>query len=183
MTDILLVVDVQNGFLKNGSDRVIPLVNELAEAFSGAGLPIVATRFINRPGSPYVEWIHWTRLMQPPDTDPPASLTARFDYVLIKDTYSAFSAEGVSYFESKGVTRIFICGIATDGCVLKTAVDAFERGIRPIVIRDACASHAGENVHQAGLLLISRFIGSDQIVDSSFVLSGIRGPLTPPASM
>jgi len=58
------------------------------------------------------------------------------------------------------------CGIATDGCVLKTAVDLFEAGIRPVVLTDAVSSHAGDEVHQAGLLLISRFIGGEQLVTS-----------------
>jgi len=58
---------------------------------------------------------------------------------------------------------LVLCGIATDGCVLKTAVDAFERGIEPVVVVDACASHAGNAVHEAGLLLLGRFIGAGQL--------------------
>jgi len=46
---------------------------------------------------------------------------------------------------------------------LKSAVDAFERDIEPVVITDACASHAGGAVHEAGLLLLGRFIGKDQL--------------------
>ncbi|WP_280431477.1 isochorismatase family protein [Nocardia brasiliensis] len=38
--------------------------------------------------------------------------------------------------------RLILCGIATDACVLKTALDAFERGYVPWVVRDAVASNA-----------------------------------------
>lgn len=62
-----------------------------------------------------------------------------------------------------------MCGIASDGCVLKTAVDVFEQGIVPVVLKDLTASHAGEAVHEAGILLISRFIGQDQVVESSTI--------------
>jgi hypothetical protein len=47
---------------------------------------------------------------------------------------------------------------------MKTAVDAFERNLTPVVISDACGSHAGVDVHNAGLLILERFIGKDQIV-------------------
>jgi nicotinamidase-related amidase len=50
------------------------------------------------------------------------------------------------------------------GCVLKTAVDAFERDLTPWIIEDASASHAGVAAHEAGLLVARRFIGGRQIV-------------------
>ncbi len=52
----------------------------------------------------------------------------------------------------------------TDICVLKTAVDAFERDLSPWVLKDACASHAGPEAHDAGLLITERFIGANQII-------------------
>jgi nicotinamidase-related amidase len=67
------------------------------------------------------------------------------------------------------ITKVFICGIATESCVMKTAIDLFERNIRPIVIQDACCSHAGEAAHNAGLLIIERNIGKAQITDSSLL--------------
>ncbi len=69
-----------------------------------------------------------------------------------------------------GYETLLLIGIATDGCVLKTAVDAFEQGLTPIVLSDLCASHAGNQVHEAGLLLIGRFIGKDQIISSKELL-------------
>ena len=87
-----------------------------------------------------------------------------------KTIYSLFSPEGAKLVREHGWTDLLVCGIATDGCVLKTAVDAFEAGYTPWVLRDACASHAGSAVHEAGLLLASRFIGRDQVLDSSTIL-------------
>ncbi|MGW4118576.1 isochorismatase family protein [Nocardia sp. NPDC004711] len=40
-----------------------------------------------------------------------------------------------------GVTDFAICGIATDAGVLKTALDAFEFGFMPWVVRDAVAEN------------------------------------------
>jgi hypothetical protein len=39
----------------------------------------------------------------------------------------------------------------------------------PWVITDASASHAGEVVHEAGLLVARRFIGTGQLIEASEV--------------
>jgi len=39
------------------------------------------------------------------------------------------------------------------------------------VLADACASHAGREAHEAGLLCARRFIGGDQLI-STGALSG-----------
>jgi nicotinamidase-related amidase len=51
--------------------------------------------------------------------------------------------------------------------VLKTAVDAFERDLTPWIVQDACASHAGPEPHNAGLLVARRFIGRSQIISAA----------------
>jgi nicotinamidase-related amidase len=48
--------------------------------------------------------------------------------VLDKTIYSPFTPEGVQLFEHRGWNEFYFCGIATESCVLKGAVDAFERG-------------------------------------------------------
>ena len=54
--------------------------------------------------------------------------------------------------------------------MLKTAIDAFERGIEPVVVVDACASHAGREIHEAGLTLLRRFVGGRQLRTTAEVL-------------
>ncbi len=61
------------------------------------------------------------------------------------DSYSGFfdnghqQATGLGDFlTSKGVTRVFVLGLATDYCVKFTALDALKLGFETIVIQDAC---------------------------------------------
>ncbi len=56
---------------------------------------------------------------------------------------------------------------------MKTAVDAFERRLTPLIISDACASHAGGDVHAAGLMILGRFIGKEQLLTTSDLLEKI----------
>jgi nicotinamidase-related amidase len=163
VTRLLLVVDLQNGFVNDNTRPILSNVNRLIEAFSGRGEPIAFTRFVNTPGSGYERWIGWSRFMSEPENALSDEIDSSVGRVFIKHAYTAFTEEFASHLNDLGVERLVICGIATDGCVLKSAVDAFERGIEPLVVSDACASHAGVAVHDAGLMLIGRFIGAGQL--------------------
>lgn len=52
-----------------------------------------------------------------------------------------------------------MAGIDTDCCVMKTALDLFEIGIKPIVLSHYCASTGGNNIHLAALDMLKRNIG------------------------
>ncbi len=61
------------------------------------------------------------------------------------DSYSAFfdnarrkSTGLFDYLKSNGVKEIYICGVATDYCVLYTTIDALDLGLSVFVISDAC---------------------------------------------
>lgn len=60
------------------------------------------------------------------------------------DSYSGFFDNGhrkstglADYLRSKGVTDVFVCGIATDFCVKFTALDAVTEGFRTYLVEDA----------------------------------------------
>jgi nicotinamidase-related amidase len=169
---VLLAVDMQNGFLGQKSSHVVPAVVRLVEHWKKAGGTVVFTQFFNKPGSAYERLIGWKRLETSPETDICAELKPFLTTVIRKEIYSAFTPEFIELASRSGWTTIVLCGVATDGCVLKTAVDAFERGLTPIVVRDACASHAGEQIHAMGLALLERFIGRSQLVTSDRVMGG-----------
>ncbi len=53
-----------------------------------------------------------------------------------------------------------------DFCVLKVAMDIFDLNIEPIVLVDCCASTSGLQSHLAGLAVLARNIGADQLRDA-----------------
>ncbi|MEV6527930.1 cysteine hydrolase [Longispora sp. NPDC051575] len=165
---VLIVVDMQNGFVREKSEHVVPIVVDLVERWQAAGGDTLFTRYINYPGSPFERLIHWSRLQSQPEIDFVPELVpyvARATAVLDKLIYTPFTDAGASLIQSHGWTDLYICGLATESCVLKTAVDAFERDLTPWVIEDASGSHAGQEAHDAGILVTSRFIGSGQIIN------------------
>jgi nicotinamidase-related amidase len=161
---VLLAIDMQNGFLGEKSLHVVSKVVTLAAECQRRSIPLVFTRFHNREGSPYESLIGWRRLRCEEETDITEELSSFSAQIIDKDFYSAFTNDFERLQEENGWKTLVLCGVATESCVLKTAVDAFERNLTPVVISDACASHAGVDVHNAGLMILERFIGKDQIV-------------------
>ncbi|MFI5783774.1 isochorismatase family cysteine hydrolase [Nocardia sp. NPDC051570] len=179
----LLVVDVQNGFVNAGSAPVVPVVVDLTERWAASGRPIILTRYLNYTGSPYERLIGWRALYDSPDTDLVDELLPYTEHpnasVLDKTVYTALTHEGVELLRELNVTDLVICGIATDACVLKTALDAFEMDFTPWVIRDAVASnatrHPAREIHESALLLISRLVGAGQVIDADTVRNALAG--------
>jgi nicotinamidase-related amidase len=166
---VLVVIDMQNGFVSDKSAPIVEPVTRVAQRWMDAGRPAVFTRFINSPGSPFERLIGWTRMQSAPETDLVTSiapLAAKGLAVIDKPIYSMFTTEGTDLVKQHGWTDIVVVGIATESCVLKTATDAFERDLTPWIVRDAVYSHAGAEAHEAGLLVAGRFIGSRQLIQA-----------------
>ena len=161
---ILLIVDVQAGFI-NPSTRHIP---EAVERLQDRFATVFASRFENAPDSPFRRWKGLARFA-PGMPETSLAFAPRADAsVFAKGGYSAATGEIVAAAKAAD-SPVYLCGIATDNCVLATAIDLFEAGIRPIVVADACASHGGPDYHDAGMLLLKRLLGEAQIVSAAEV--------------
>lgn len=160
--DALLVVDVQNDFLPGGAlavaggDKIVPIVNSYIERFMRSHLPVFATRdwhpshhrsFIAQ-GGPWP--VHCVVDSKGAEFAPGLVLPETVPIVSKGDT---IEAEGYSAFENPelerrlnkaSIQRLFVCGIATDYCVLRTVRDALKLGYRVFLLQDALAA---ANVH------------------------------------
>lgn len=164
---VLVVVDVQNGFVREKSAHVVPVISGLVRRWQASGGDVIFTRYLNYAGSNFEKLFNWSKLMESPETDIVPELAPcaeKATAVINKTIYSLFNEEGAALVREHGWTDLYICGIATESCVLKTAADAFELDLTPWLIEDASASHAGQAAHDAGLLVTSRFIGPNQII-------------------
>jgi len=157
----LLIVDVQRGFINPWTAHIPAAV----EALQGGYQRVIVTRFFNPAGSFYRRLIGWQRLARDSADFPLAFTPPEGAPVIDKPTYTCVGPKFLQTLAGWGVGRVHVCGIATDNCVLKCAVDLFEAGIEPVVLAGACASHGGDDCHAAGIKLLRRFIGDRQVVD------------------
>ncbi|MGW7641193.1 isochorismatase family cysteine hydrolase [Streptomyces decoyicus] len=169
----LIVIDMQNGFVNHHSRDAVPAVRDLVARWSAADRPVIFTRYFNYPDSPYERFFRWERLQQPPETDivPDLAEAAVHAHAVIDKTgYTLFTPDAAALIRQAGWTDLVFCGIATESCVLKSAADAFELGYAPWIVTDASASDAGPDVHDAGLVVARRLIGTSQLVTSNHVM-------------
>jgi nicotinamidase/pyrazinamidase len=158
----LLIVDVQNDFCPGGAlqildgDRVIEPINRAAQQFAAARLPVLASRDWHPPVTRHFReyggvWpVHCVQgtegaafhpaLRLPEGT---VVLSKGIDPVLAG--YSAF--EGVTddgrplgnLLSELHVRKLYVCGLATDYCVLCTTREALRSGLEVTVLTDAVA--------------------------------------------
>lgn len=156
---VLAIIDVQQGFI-NDATRHIP---DIAERLQIPFARVFASRFENAPGSAFRTLMDLTRFGAG-SADCELAFAPRADAeIYVKHGYSAMSAPLLAAGREGG-GEIHLCGIATDNCVLATAIDLFEAKLRPVIIADACASHAGKAYHEAGIMILKRLIGERQVV-------------------
>lgn len=161
-TAALLIVDVQNDFCPGGAlqipdgDRVIDPINRAVDYFAAAGLPILASRdwhpintrhFKKFGGAWPVHCVHGTTGAEfHPDLHLPEGTVVLSKGINPElDGYSAFeavSSDGRMLKEllrEMEVGRLYICGLATDYCVLCTTLEALRNGFEVTLLTDAVA--------------------------------------------
>lgn len=161
----LIVVDVQNGFINRHTSFIPTKILELLESVNFKHR--IFTQFLNFSASPYLKLLNWNRFFNESETDIVDSLKGQETILIEKNFYTGVTTEFLRYAKTNKIDTFYLVGIDTDICVLKTAVDLFERSLRPVVLSEYCMSHAGKQAHEAALSILPRFIGEKQIVSNS----------------
>jgi nicotinamidase-related amidase len=146
--DALLVVDVLNDFEHEDGEALLASFREhgakmtaAIDAARAGGFPVVyvnddrdrwdsdapslAREAIDGPGGDVIQ-----QLLPNPG-----------DRVVLKHRYSGFDHTPLELLlEGEGVERVLVMGAATEGCVVQTALDAREHGLKATILADACAT-------------------------------------------
>lgn len=153
--DALLVIDMQNDFLPGGAlgvangHEVIAPINHLIALFGEQGLPVFASRdwhpqdhcsFAPQGGPWPPHCVAGT-----PGAEFSAELALPDDAIVVSkadtaqvDAYSAFAGTDLAaQLRARAVTRVTVCGLATDYCVLNTVTDALEEGLATLIVPEA----------------------------------------------
>jgi nicotinamidase-related amidase len=168
-TTALIVVDMQNDFVRSGAPlevpdaiRTVPAQQALIQAFRKNKLPIIFTKFISHPHY-YLLW-EWSPQCQPPTKccwkghqrhykDLGATrecteiidelLPASSDIIIEKFGYGAFHGTTLNKtLQSLGITSLVITGTVTQICVEETAREAFHHGFRTTIVNEGVSSFA-----------------------------------------
>jgi len=149
-------------------DAVVPVINRVAPLFANVVLTqdwhpanhisFAANHLGRQPfetiALPYGEQVLWPTHCVQGTRDaalhdelliPQAQLIIRKGFNANVDSYSAFTEADrttttglAAYLKARGITKLFLCGLATDYCVSWSALDARAAGFEATVIEDAC---------------------------------------------
>ncbi len=128
MKTALIVIDVQNYFvsedLKDLPSKIAKHIKETPYDF------VIFTQFVNSENW-YFYKHGWRACLTSPDIDIHADIRASIkgNNIFQKTAYSAFKAKGFEEFlKENNITKLSLCGIDTDACVLASAYEAFDLG-------------------------------------------------------
>lgn len=154
MDKILIVVDMQNGFITkpnyvNLKSKINKLIN-LNEYDK-----YIFTKFINKDNSLYETKLNWFELKSK------ESQTICVDIpensVIIEKYGYGLNNEQINQIKALNIDSIDICGLQTDACVYAIAFQLFDNGIFPNILINYCQTSLERNsiakeilIHQFG---------------------------------
>jgi len=173
----LLIVDMQNDFVREGAPMevpdaraTIPQHQQLIAFCRKVGLPIIYTRFLAGPNRTLM-W-EWSPQLEPPilacqrghkryyaDVDRTLDCADVIDeiypqpgdYIVDKYGYGAFHSTNLDdTLHSLGVESLILTGTVTQICVEETGREAFHYGYKTTLVSDAVSSYMSD-LHAATL--------------------------------
>lgn len=178
----LLVVDTQNDFCSGGAlavpdgDEVVPVLNRVIASLHHSGAPVYASRDWHPPDTSHFRtfggpWPPHCVAGTPGAAFHP-DLRLPDDAIVVtkgdrpnEDGYSAFEGRtpsGVAFLEdlrARGVSHLYVGGLATDYCVKHSALDARAAGLEVTLIADAVRAVNVEPADEARALEMMEKVG------------------------
>ena len=161
MKKLLLVIDMQNAFINENTKHIIDKINKLID--KNKFDDIVFTKFINYNNSIYTRKLNYYDCID--ESSNKLIIDTRNYKVINKKTYTALNDELKKYLKESNINEIYLCGIDTECCILKTAFDLFENEYNVYVLKDYCACTYGIKRHNNALEILKRNIGKDSVID------------------
>ncbi len=166
----LTAIDLQKGIVAlptvHPTAAVVDRSAQLARAFRERGLPVVLVNVTGRaPGRTETAW---PRVAFPADwADLAPELEAQAgDFLVSKQRVGAFIGTCLQdYLQQRGVTQVFLTGVATSAGVEATARSAFDYGYNVVLVVDAMTDRDADS-HRHSVEKIFPRIGETETTDN-----------------
>lgn len=158
---LLLVIDVQQAFINKYTNHIPKLIEEHIN--NNIYNTIVLGKFVNNLDSKFVKELSWLKCIDDKDAKLVLENCEKFP-IIERTAYSLYNNKLDLILKKNKIDTIYLCGLDTDACILKTAVDLFENNYNVKILENLCASSAGIEHHNEGINLLKRFIGKNNII-------------------
>jgi nicotinamidase-related amidase len=163
----LVIVDLQRGFVVPETAPSVPTIVRFIDRARDQYAVVIATRFINRPGSLYETERDWHAMMSGDEVDVLPEIARSADLVITKHGLAPDPEAFLLPLRERAVRTVDLCGFDTDQCVLATALLLWDAGFAPRLVAELCSSSGGPDMHEAGLAIARRAIGDRNVVPAS----------------
>jgi len=153
----LIILDLQNCFITEKTKSLPQKIKEHIETQKYDF--IVFSKFINSESSNFVKKLNWNKCKISPETDivPELSKIALQNHIFEKDTYSIFkSKEFVDFLSQNKISKLFLCGLDLDACVLASIFEAFDLGFDFEILLDLTGSSTKTDIDNSAKQIIKR---------------------------
>ncbi len=157
---LLLIIDVQRNFINENTESLISKINEFIKKSNYNY--IAFTKFINDENSNFYKVLNYKGCINEYDRE--IAIETKDNKIFNKRTYTALTDELKKYISEKNIETIYLCGIDTDACVFKTALDLFDSNYNVKILKDYCMSHSGLEDHNMAIHLLKKLIGANNVI-------------------
>lgn len=161
-SDLLIITDMQEGFRRRESMSVIPKLKKTVNKFGGN---VVFSIFENKKGSKFEKDLKWKKFQNKNEQQ----ILREFTYLKAKrfkhNGYTILNKSLLDFIKKRHFNTIYLSGIYTDVCIIKTAMDAFDNNMSVKVIGNCCASLHGLNNHKYAIDSLKHIIGKNNVVN------------------
>ena len=162
MNRALIVIDVQKYFLTDETKTIVKKISDYLKNNSQKYSAIYFTVFKNDSNAPLWKISGWKDCVNSPDInlcDEIKEFTNN-ENLFYKNILSAIKVPQIIQEINKNkISEVHLCGFDTDCCVLATAYDLFDQGIKPVVLEDLTWSTSEEKLHKPAIQMFKRNIG------------------------
>lgn len=167
MANLLLIVDMQEGFRYRGNVKLTPKINRLIEKFRGDK---AFCCFADKKGSKFERDLKWSKFQKASSQKLLKEVNRSGLRTFRHSGYSILTKELLSFISRSKPSGIYLCGIYSNVSISKAALDLFDRGIDVKVVADATASDNGKAGHTHALTTLVHALGRKNVVKTSEVV-------------
>ena len=168
MTNVVIVVDMQRGFLEEGNPlycgdearRTIPHVQRLLDEQLKKGSTVIFTADTHAPDDREFEMFPPHCIEGTKEAEIIPELASYPGQRLPKRRYSAFYDTDLDERLKKlTLDKLIVCGVCTDICVLHTVADARNRDY-PVEVYTDCVASFDQEAHRFALKHMEKILGA-----------------------
>ncbi|MBL7053733.1 cysteine hydrolase [Patescibacteria group bacterium] len=161
MNKLLLIIDMQEGFRAIESEAILSNVLKLKKSFKGK---IVLTKFINNKDSLFEKQLGCDKFQNTKERQLFLELQSTDNTEIEHSAYIILNEKLKDFIFNNKIKQVYLCGVYTDVCVIKTAMDLFDSNLETFVIKDACNSLHGQANNDLIIDSLKHIIGEKHII-------------------